>query len=397
MRSEPSGLAHVLAENSGPFTLDGTRTYLVGRDQVAVIDPGPDLPAHVQAVVRAVAGARSVTVLVTHGHGDHAGAAAPLAEAVGAPVLGPTELGAADRTLGEGDVVHTDRGPLIAVDTPGHTRFRPMRSEPSGLAHVLAENSGPFTLDGTRTYLVGRDQVAVIDPGPDLPAHVQAVVRAVAGARSVTVLVTHGHGDHAGAAAPLAEAVGAPVLGPTELGAADRTLGEGDVVHTDRGPLIAVDTPGHTRGHLSYHWPHREALFVGDLLLGRGDTTWVAEYSGCVADYLDSLARLRRMAPRVLYPGHGPPITDPGRALDRFETHRRARVRQVEEALARNPSVEPDELMGLVYGDTVPPALQAAARRSIDALVEHLAARGRTAAGRAQGSLEVQRRNDDES
>lgn len=212
----------------------------------------------------------------------------------------------------------------------------------------------------------------MIDPGPDVHEHVRALVVEVREASEVCVLLTHGHPDHSAAARPLADRLGAEVLGPPLDGVVDRVLDDGDRVETDAGSLVAVHTPGHTADHLSYHWPEGDGLFVGDLLLGQGDTTWVAEYPGCVADYFDSLARVRSLPVGVLYPSHGPPLNEPSEAIDRFERHRRDRVRQVEAALATLPSDDVDELLAFVYGDTIPPGLEGAAARSLGALVDYV-------------------------
>jgi glyoxylase-like metal-dependent hydrolase (beta-lactamase superfamily II) len=215
----------------------------------------------------------------------------------------------------------------------------------------------------------------VIDPGPDVEDHVRALASAVRGAEVVSIVLTHGHADHAGAVAALAAETGAAVYGPAGVTEVERTLGDGDSIVTDDGTLVAVHTPGHTPEHLCYHWLDRNALFAGDHLLGSGDTTWVAEYPGCVADYLASLERLRTIDLEVIYPAHGPPLEDPASALDRYERHRRYRIRQVEEALERHPGSSMDELLDAVYGSTVPASMRGAARRSLVALVEHVNAR----------------------
>lgn len=242
---------------------------------------------------------------------------------------------------------------------------------------MQAGNAGPFTLEGTRSHLVGRRILAIVDPGPDLDSHVRALVSRAAAAERVAVLVTHGHADHAGAASRVASELGAEIFGPAGVEAVGRALGDGDAVETDEGALVAVHTPGHTREHLCFHWPRRSAVFVGDLLLGRGDTTWVAEYPGCVADYLESLERLRSLEPAVLYPAHGPPLTDPAEALDRFERHRRERIAQVRDARRAHPGVDADALVDAVYGDTVPSPMRSAARRSLEAILDHIDRSGR--------------------
>lgn len=245
------------------------------------------------------------------------------------------------------------------------------------LRAVLADNPGEFTLDGTRTYIVGRRSAAVIDPGPDVESHVRAVVRSVEDADEVVLLLTHGHGDHAGATDPVLEELGRRGVACRVAGAGHpraAPLADGDRVETDAGSLVAVATPGHTPEHLSYHWPGRAAVFPGDLVLGRGDTTWVAGYPGCVADYLASLDAVRRLDPDILFPTHGPPLADPGSALDRFEDHRRSRVAQVEEALGRHPAADPEELVDRIYGDRIPRGMRRAALESVRALLDHVRA-----------------------
>lgn len=236
---------------------------------------------------------------------------------------------------------------------------------------LRADNPGPFTLDGTRTWVVGHDRPAIIDPGPDVERHVRAVVSLVENAERVSVLLTHGHADHAGGLDSLLEKLGAerPVL---VFGAGHPAVGPVPPagIETDAGSLFALATPGHTPDHLAFHWPEARALFSGDHVLGQGDTTWVADYSGCVADYLESLDRLRELDLDVIYPGHGPPITDPAAALDRFERHRRDRIETVRGVLAEEPGATMDQLYERVYGDTVPPGLERAARQSLAALRE---------------------------
>ena len=195
---------------------------------------------------------------------------------------------------------------------------------------------------------------------------------AVADAERVSIVLTHGHKDHAAAARPLANAIGAEVFGPAGLEEVDVPIGDGDVVRTDEGELIAVATPGHTRDHLCFRMADRRALFAGDLLLGQGDTTWVAEYPGCVADYLGSLERLRTLDLDVIYPAHGPPLTDPSDALDRYEGHRRSRIDSVRAVLAERPGAGMEELLQAVYGDSVSRGMIAPARKSLEALIEYV-------------------------
>ncbi len=247
------------------------------------------------------------------------------------------------------------------------------------LRRVRADNPGPFTFDGTVTHILGHDTVLVVDPGPDVDDHIRTLVRLVAGARSVGVLLTHGHEDHAGGVdrflAHLARhrSGAVPVYGaghPTaRLPEPDRPL------EFDDGRLLTVPTPGHTSDHLAFYWPEGGAVFAGDHLLGYGDTTWVAEYPGCVADYLESLARLRALDPAVIYSAHGPPLTDPVAALDRFESHRRSRIEQVRRLQQAAPGLSGDALYLGIYGDSVPAGLEDAARASLAAVEEYVAGR----------------------
>lgn len=212
--------------------------------------------------------------------------------------------------------------------------------------------------------------MVVIDPGPDVDLHVRALASRMAGADQALIALTHGHADHAGAARALATATGAAVWGPAGVAEVDHELRDGDALETDAGELIAVHTPGHTPEHLCFHWPAERALFAGDLVLGHGDTTWVAEYPGCVADYLASIERVRGLELDVVYPAHGPPLHDVPGVLDRYVAHRRRRIAQVETAMREHPGADSDTLLDAVYGTTIPPDLRGAARLSLEALID---------------------------
>ena len=211
----------------------------------------------------------------------------------------------------------------------------------------------------------------MIDPGPDLPEHVRAVARSVDGAERVLILLTHGHADHAGAVDALTDRIpDAEVLGSGHP--LCRPLRAGEGVQTDAGVLTAVPTPGHTRDHVAYFWEARRTLFAGDMVLGTGDTTWVGEYPGCVADYLGSLDRVERLGPHRILPAHGADILDPAPVLAAYRRHRQDRIAQVRRVREELPAARMDELMGAVYGSEVPEGLVAAARSSLQALVEYV-------------------------
>jgi len=233
-------------------------------------------------------------------------------------------------------------------------------------------------LDGTRTFLVGREQVAVIDPGPDVEHHLRALLSALEPAREIRILLTHRHSDHAGAAPQLVEQAGASLLAPASYPIPDefdipvQLLNEGDRVATDQGDLVVLEVPGHTKGHVAFHWMEANALFVGDLLLGKGNTTWIGEYLGCIQDYLDSLAKVEALGASVLYPGHGPPITSVGFTVERFRRHRLARVEEVRTARLDNPGAGAGELAEIIYGGEIPEKLAKAAESSVEATLFHL-------------------------
>lgn len=243
---------------------------------------------------------------------------------------------------------------------------------------VKARNPGPFTLDGTRSYLIGERQVAVVDPGPDDEDHIRALATSLEKALEIRVLLTHGHFDHAGAAPGLLGILGGTLYAsaffvpPESCDAPLERLGDGDRVPTDQGDLRVLETPGHSRDHLAFQWKEGDALFVGDLLLGKGNTTWVGEYPGCVEDYLRSLARAEASGASVFYPAHGSPIHMPAATVERFRRHRLARLEEVDAARRDHPGASVEALVQMVYGGEIPPGLKKAAGASIRAALHHL-------------------------
>ena len=248
-------------------------------------------------------------------------------------------------------------------------------------ACVLAPNPGPMTLDGTNTWVLRADPggpSVVVDPGPLDEGHLDAVARAAG--TVAAVLLTHGHLDHSEGARALAERVGCRVraLDPAHrLGR--EGLGDGDVVTAGDLELRVVGTPGHTSDSLSFLVTGEGALLTGDTVLGRG-TSVVAHPDGRLGDYLSSLERLRRLAgtheARVLWPGHGPVLSDPLTVVEGYLAHRRDRLEQVREALrGLGPSASPRAVVERVYAE-VDPVLWDAAERSVRAQLEHLSGRG---------------------
>jgi glyoxylase-like metal-dependent hydrolase (beta-lactamase superfamily II) len=253
------------------------------------------------------------------------------------------------------------------------------------LTTLLAPNPSGMTLDGTRTFIVGRERPAVIDPGPDDPRHHRAVMAALGGRSPVAILLTHLHADHAGGADALARATGAPVrvldggsAGPE--GPRDRRLRPDEEVATDAGTLRVVPTPGHAPEHACFLWTHGPTapaiLFAGDMFMGGADTTLVAPPEGDLGAYLASLDRIARLDPARILPAHGEAIDDPREAIARYRAHRDHRIAGVVRALREAGPSRPARLVGPVYGPDLPPGLVPAAEGSLRAVLAHLASIG---------------------
>jgi glyoxylase-like metal-dependent hydrolase (beta-lactamase superfamily II) len=218
---------------------------------------------------------------------------------------------------------------------------------------LLAPNASPFTYTGTQTYLVGGDEgLAVIDPGPAEPAHLDALVRAIGGAPVLAIACTHTHRDHSPAAAPLAERTGGPIVGcaplvletdepradaPFDKGyAPDRVLADGERLAGPGWTLTALATPGHTSNHLCFALAETGALFTGDHVMG-WSTTVDAPPDGAMAAYMASLALLHARDDRVFYPAHGPAVHNTRQLVRGMIGHRRQRKRQILKLLGQRP------------------------------------------------------------
>jgi glyoxylase-like metal-dependent hydrolase (beta-lactamase superfamily II) len=253
---------------------------------------------------------------------------------------------------------------------------------------VLAPNPGPFTLEGTNTWIVGSRPAAVIDPGPDDPAHLDTV--STEACEVCVILVTHAHPDHAPGAAALADRVRAPIRAFGSA-ARDVPLEDGDRIEVGGGRLTVFHTPGHTPDHVVFY--SDGALFTGDLVLGRG-TSVVDPPEGDLAAYLSSLRRMVDLAPRVIYPGHGPVVFDAHAKLEEYLEHRAMREAQVLAAL-REGAARPADLVPGIYAD-VPAELHPIAARQVLAHLLKLEKEERvvrTGAGRGERfALAVERR-----
>lgn len=258
----------------------------------------------------------------------------------------------------------------------------PARTEAFGAAvtSVMAENPGPLTLNGTRTWIVGVDRVAIVDPGPADPAHLDRVDRSLAGRDVVAVCLTHSHGDHADAAGEAARRwapIHASAKTLSRLGLDGISLADGAELTLGAAPqaggtglrLRALETPGHSGDHLAYMILPDRDLLTGDLVLGRG-SSMVAHPDGSVGSYLASLARMAALRPARLLPGHGPVVSDALTKLSEYAAHRRERTEQVRTALEGGAADIP-ELLAAVYGE-LPPGVHHAAELSLRAHLEHL-------------------------
>jgi len=226
-------------------------------------------------------------------------------------------------------------------------------SWPTGLAEqveplvrrVLAPNPSPFTYTGTQTYLVGtQGSLAVIDPGPDEPQHLEALKAAIGEAQVTAIMCTHTHRDHSPAAAPLAQATGAPIVGcaPLVLESAHpridapfdktyaptRVLDDGEAMTGAGWTLRALATPGHTSNHLCFALEETAALFTGDHVMG-WSTSVVVPPDGDMADYMASLDKLHARTDRIYYPAHGPAVDKPQQLVRGMIGHRRMREKQI--------------------------------------------------------------------
>jgi glyoxylase-like metal-dependent hydrolase (beta-lactamase superfamily II) len=254
-----------------------------------------------------------------------------------------------------------------------------------GIRRIVARNPGPFTFRGTGTYVVGEGKVAVIDPGPDLPEHIEALLMDLAGEEVTHILVTHTHRDHSPAAAAVKEATGAPTYGfGPHAGGKRGELGveEGgdwdfvpDIVVPDGGEIVgagwrfeAVHTPGHTSNHLCFALPDQGVLFSGDHVMG-WSTSVIAPPDGNMAAYMGSLDKLLARRDAVYWPTHGPAIIEPKEHVRAFIAHRREREAGVIDCL-RAGIGNVDAMVERLYVGLNPNLKRAAGRSMLAHLVD---------------------------
>ena len=268
------------------------------------------------------------------------------------------------------------------------------------IRRVIANNPGPFTFTGTGTYIVGKGEgVAVIDPGPELPEHLQAILAAVSGERVTHILITHHHLDHSPLARPLAAETGAVIYGcavkepvvedtgvRVEAGydrfTPDVSVCGGATIAGDGWTMEAIPTPGHTSNHICYALAEENACFTGDHIMG-WSTTVVTPPDGDMGDYMASLARIKARNFKTLWPTHGPPITAPGPFIDGYVAHRHERTRQILAELAAGET-RIEGMVPRMYA-AVDKRLHPAAARSVLAHMIELVRDGQVVADGAPG------------
>ena len=270
-----------------------------------------------------------------------------------------------------------------------HIPGQPYDLEP-GVVRVLADNPGPFTHTGTWTHLVGTQALAVIDPGPDLPAHRDALLAAIDGRPVSAIVVTHNHRDHSPLAPALKAATGAPIVGAAPIAlsddgpraddgfdfdyAPDRVLADGEPLEGEGWALETIATPGHTSNHLSFALAGTGVVFPGDHVMG-WSTTVVSPPDGDMTAYMASLEKLlAREDDRIYFPAHGEPIENPRRLVRGLLGHRKQREGQILRLLAADVHAIPDMVAKMYVG--IDPRLFPAAERAVLAPLIDLRGRG---------------------
>lgn len=259
---------------------------------------------------------------------------------------------------------------------------------------VMANNPGPFTFKGTLSYIIGQGKVAIVDPGPDDPAHTAALLDAVRNETVTHIFVTHTHRDHSPGVPALKAATGATVYAegphraarPLHIGeqnpldsSGDRDfrpdvmLKDGEVVTGDGWSIEAVTTPGHTANHMSFALREKNILFAGDHVMGWA-TSIVAPPDGAMSDYMASLDKLARRDETIYFPGHGPAISDAGRFVHYYILHRKAREASILHRLGKGASDISNIVRAIYIG--IDSRLIGAAGLSVLAHLEDLVARG---------------------
>jgi glyoxylase-like metal-dependent hydrolase (beta-lactamase superfamily II) len=241
---------------------------------------------------------------------------------------------------------------------------------------IIAPNPGMMTGPGTNTYLVGIDEIAVIDPGPDDPTHLDAIA-GCGGDRIRWILCTHTHPDHSPGAAGLKARTGAEVLAFDSRDGleVDTKLKDGGRIEATEFRLRAVHTPGHASNHLCFVLEEEHVLFSGDHIM-QGSTVVISPPDGNMARYLDSLAKVRAIRLKAIAPGHGRLIEDPKAAIDEYVEHRLAREQQILDLVSESGTTKIDDLVEVIYAD-IDPDLHPVARKTVHAHLIKLGKEGK--------------------
>lgn len=278
------------------------------------------------------------------------------------------------------------------------TAFEPAHGTPvevaPGVQRLTVDNPGPFTFHGTNSYVVGTDTLAVIDPGPEDDAHLDALIAAIGGRPVSHIFVSHTHRDHSPLTGRLKEATGAIVcaegphrsarplrigeINPLDASAdtsfrPDRALFDGEVVEGDGWTIAAVHTPGHAANHCVFSLDGTGILFSADHVMA-WSTSIVAPPDGSMSDYMQSLTKLLERRDRVYFPGHGGPVRKPAEFVRALRAHRKMREGAIMDRLKSGEHTIP-EMVRSIYRDT-DPRLHGAAGLSLLAHLEDLVARG---------------------
>lgn len=269
------------------------------------------------------------------------------------------------------------------------------------IRRVVAHNPGPFTFHGTGTYILGRGEAAVIDPGPADEAHLEALLRALDGERVAAILITHSHADHSPLAGPLAERTGAAIYGLADpaAGSAEEeaqgdfrphvSVADGQTIAGPGWTVEALFTPGHASNHVCYALQEEHALFSGDHIMG-WSTTVVSPPDGDMSAYYASLDKVAARDFSTLWPTHGPPVTAPAPFIAAYRAHRHERERQILKAIASGHDTIA-AMVPVIYA-AVDPRLHPAAARSVLAHLIHMSAT-RVVAAEPEPSLSARYRS----
>ncbi len=262
------------------------------------------------------------------------------------------------------------------------------------IRRIIAENPSSFTFHGTGTYILGRGNVAIIDPGPMIDGHIDALMKAIEGETVTHLLITHTHMDHSPAAAIIKEKTGAKTYGFGPHGSGnpevereeggdmdfvpDVAIKDGDVIQGDGWSCEAIYTPGHLSNHICFSLREEKALFTGDHVMG-WSTTVVSPPDGDMSAYMNSLEKLLDRDDEIYWPTHGPAITDTKPFVEALISHRHDRMDQARTCLDTGPKTI-SEMVAVMYAD-VPKHLHPAAARSLFSHLIHMVNTGEVDAG----------------